>query len=102
MPPKKPAPRVHQDTLPSTTLIPNSANLRRFLTRLPKQVLIDLVLIWLEHPLCPIPGPADEDEFLMDDVETLDGKKTLYQEYAQDDNVGKKIVIDRILGSDWV
>ena len=101
MPPKIAAPPL-SDTLPSTTIIANSAFLRRFLTRLPKSVIIDLVFIWLDHPLCPIHEPIDEeDDYFMQDEETLDEKKALYESY-RGDNFTKKTVIDRILGSDWV
>jgi hypothetical protein len=92
---------MQADTLPSTTAIPTSPVLRRFLTRLPKQTLTDLVLIWLDHPLTPLPPPDDEDEFL-DEPDSLDDRKALYGEYAQDSNVTKRVVIDRILGTDWV
>jgi len=103
MPPKKPTQTVLRDTLPSTTLIPNTQSLRKFVSRLPKLVLVDLVLIWLDHPLCPIPEPVDdEDEFVLEDQKTLDEKRALYQEYGQDHYVTKKVVIDRILGTDWV
>jgi len=103
MPPKKPTQTVLRDTLPSTTLISNSPSLRKFVSRLPKSVLVDLVLIWLDHPLCPISEPTDdEDEFAMEDQETLDEKRALYQGYGQDPYVTKKIVLDRILGTDWV
>jgi hypothetical protein len=102
MPPKKTMTST-TDTLPSTTLIPNSALLRRFLTRLPKTVIIDLVLIWLDHPLCPIHKPLDEeDEYLMQDDETLDEKKAVYEDYRADNAVTKKTVIDKILSNDWV
>ena len=102
MPPKKAPALPLTDTLPSTTIIPNSALLRRFLSRLPKSVIIDLVLIWLDHPLCPIHEPLDEeDDYFMQDDETLDEKKALYEDY-HGDNFTKKTVIDRILGNDWV
>lgn len=92
------------DTLPSTTLIPNSALLRRFLARLPKSVIVDLVLIWLDHPLCPIHKPLDDedDDFLDQDDETLDDKRSTYGSYRVDTSITKKMVIDRILGFDWV
>jgi len=103
MPPKKPTQTVPRDTLPSTTLIANTQSLRKFVSRLPKLVLVDLVLIWLDHPLCPIPDPADdEDEFALADQKTPDEKRALYREYGKDDNVTKKVVVDRILGTDWV
>jgi hypothetical protein len=92
---------MQADTLPSTTAIPSSPVLRRFLTRLPKQTLIDLVLIWLDHPLTPLPPPDEEDEFL-DEPESLDDRKAVYAEYAEDTSVTKKVIIDRILGTDWV
>ena len=103
MPPKKTSTKdVLTDSLPSTRLIPNSAVLRRFLSRLPKSVLIDLVLIWLEHPLCPIQeSQDDEDDYFMQD-ETATDKKGLYESFRDDHNASKKIVIDRILGTDWV
>jgi hypothetical protein len=104
MPPKKDNPPSPTDTLPSTTLIPNSALLRRFLTRLPKTVIVDLVLIWLDHPLCPIHQPLDDedDDFYGQEDETLDDKRTLYEVYRDDTSITKKVVIDRILGIDWV
>ena len=90
------------DSLPSTTLIPTSALLRRFLTRLPKSVIIDLALIWLDHPLCPTHEADDQDEdYFMSDDETLDEKKAVYEEY-RGDSITKKTVIDRLLGIDWV
>jgi hypothetical protein len=102
MPPKKTPAMPLTDTLPSTTIIENSALLRRFLSRLPKSVIIDLVLIWLDHPLCPVQETIDdEDDYFMQDDETLDEKKALYEEY-RGDNFTKKTVIDRILGNDWV
>jgi Kinetochore protein CHL4 like len=103
MPPKKTTAAPLTDTLPSTTLIPNSALLRRFLSRLPKPVLIDLVLIWLDHPLCPVQEPVDEEEdYFMQEDETTEEKKALYETYRGDSNISKKIVIERILGHDWV
>jgi Kinetochore protein CHL4 like len=104
MPPKKENTASPTDTLSSTTLIPNSALLRRFLTRLPKTVTIDLVLIWLDHPLCPIHQPLDDedDDFYGQEDETLDDKKALYEVYRDDTSITKKVVIDRILGIDWV
>jgi hypothetical protein len=91
------------DTLSSTTLIPPSALLRRFLTRLPKQTLVSLVLIWLDHPLCPIHAPPDdEDEYFMEDEESMADKREIYTAQRSDVNVTKKAVIDRILGQDWV
>ena len=91
------------DTLSSTTLIPPSALLRRFLTRLPKQTLVSLVLIWLDHPLCPIHSPlGDEDEFFMEEEESMEDKKEIYAAQIDDANITKKAVIDRILGQDWV
>lgn len=102
MPPKKTPTTSLTDTLPSTTIIENSALLRRFLSRLPKSVIIDLVLIWLDHPLCPVQETIDdEDDYFMQDDETLDEKKALYEDY-RGDNFTKKTVIDRILGNDWV
>jgi Kinetochore protein CHL4 like len=102
MPPKKASSPSLRDTLPSSTLIPPSALLRRFLTRLPKSVLIDLVLIWLDHPLCPIHEPDDEEDQFMQDDETLDDKKAVYTEYRDDNAVAKGVVIDKILMNDWV
>jgi len=102
MPPKKAPPPPLRDTLPSSTLIPPSALLRRFLTRLPKSVIIDLVLIWLDHPLCPIHEPDDEEDLYMQDDETLDDKKAIYAEYRDDNVVSKSVVIDKILMNDWV
>ena len=100
---KKTVSPVQTDTLPSTTLIPNSGMLRRFLARLPKSVIVDLVLIWLDHPLCPIPPLTDEDEeIFMHDDESLDDKKALYESYRNDNAVSRKVLIDRILGNDWV
>ena len=91
------------DTLPSTTLIPPSALLRRFLTRLPKQILVSLVLIWLDHPLCPVHSPSnDDDDYFMDDEESLEEKREIYAAQRDDVNITKKAVIDRILGQDWV
>jgi hypothetical protein len=101
MPPKKEAKATSGDTLPSTTLIPNSSLLRRFLTRLPKTVIVDLVLIWLDHPLCPT-LPNDEDDDFFDEDESLDDKKAIYETYRDDNSITKKDVIDRILGNDWV
>ena len=100
MPPKNGSSPLLRDTLPSSTIIPPSALLRRFLTRLPKSVLIDLVLIWLDHPLCPIPEP-DEDLY-MQDAETLDDKKAIYAEYRDENAASKSVVIDKILMNDWV
>jgi hypothetical protein len=104
MPPKKAAVTVPStDTLPSTTLIPNSALLRRLFTRLPKPVIIDLVLIWLNHPLCPIHQTTDdEDDFFMEEDESVDQKKLVYEAYRDDITIPRKIVVDRILGIDWV
>jgi hypothetical protein len=103
MPPKKEAAASPADSLPSTTLIPNSALLRRFLTRLPKSVIVDLVLIWLDHPLCPIHQAIDEDDDFYDqEDETLADKKLLYEAYRDDSSITKKVIIDRILGIDWV
>ena len=102
MPPKKAPPPPLRDTLPSSTLIPPSALLRRFLTRLPKSVIIDLVSIWLDHPLCPIHEPDDEEDLYMQDDETLDDKKAIYAEYRDDNVVSKSVVIDKILMNDWV
>src|SRR5579871_1750608 len=102
MPRAKNASLPSTDSLPSTTLIPNSVLLRRVLSRLPKSVIIDLVLIWLDHPLCPIHEPYDEDEMLMQDDETLDDRKSLYKTYRTDNNVTKKMVMDRLLANDWV
>lgn len=103
MPPKRGPSAPLTDTLPSTTLIPNSALLRRFLSRLPKLVLIDLVLIWLDHPLCPVhESVEDEEDYFMQEDETTEEKKALYEAYRGDNSVSKKIVIDRILGHDWV
>jgi Kinetochore protein CHL4 like len=103
MPPKKVPSAFSTDSLPSTTLIPNSVLLRRFLSRLPKTVLVDLVLIWLDHPLCPVHEPIDEDDdFFMQDEETLDDIRALYVSYRNDSGVSKKIVIDRVLGNEWV
>ena len=93
---------VPSDSLPSTTLIPNSALLRRSLARLPKSVIIDLVLIWLDHPLCPVPQvAADDEDYFMED-ETLDDKRSIYESYREDSDITKKTVIDKILGNDWV
>ena len=103
MPPKETPSTPSADTLPSTTLIPNSSALRRSLSRLPKPVIVDLVLIWLDHPLCPLPDPVvEEDEFLMQDDETLEEKKAVYEEYRDNNVITKKTVIDRILANDWV
>ena len=102
MPPKKAPPPPLTDTLPSSTLIPTSALLRRFLARLPKQVIIDLVLIWLDHPLCPIHERDDEEDQFMRDDETLDDKKAIYAEYRDNNAIGKSVVIDKILVNDWV
>jgi hypothetical protein len=105
MPPKKAAVNsISADTLPSTTLIPNSPSLRRLFTRLPKAVIIDLVLIWLNHPLCPIPETTDDDDdyFMDDEEETIDQKAMIYEAYRDDINTPRKIVVDRILGNDWV
>jgi len=101
MPPKKAFPSPLRDTLPSSTLIPPSVLLRRFLTRLPKSVIIDLVLIWLDHPLCPIHEPDEADQYMQDE-ETLDDKKAIYAEYQDDNAVSKSVVIDKILMNDWV
>jgi len=91
------------DTLSTTTLIPRSGVLRRFLTRLPKQTLVSLVLIWLDHPLCPIHSPLDdEDEYFMEDDESLQDKKDMYLAQRDNESIPKKTVIDRILGQDWV
>lgn len=98
----KPA-NFKMDTLSSTTLIPPSALLRRFLARLPKQTLISLVLIWLDHPLCPIHAPPDdEDEYFMEDEESMEDKREIYAAQRDAVNIVKKAVIDRILGQDWV
>src|SRR5436190_15842919 len=103
MAPKMTSTKSSTDTLPSTTLIPNSALLRRFLTRLPKAVIVELVLIWLDYPLCPLYESADEEEdIFMQDDETLDEKKALYEEYRDNVTTTKKTVIDRILSNDWV
>ena len=104
MPPKTSAPTTMTDSLPSTTLIPTSPLLRRFIQRLPKATIIDLILIWLDHPLCPIHPPLDddEDEYLMQDDETLDDRKAVYEEYRVDNDIPKRVVVDRILGNDWV
>lgn len=102
MPPKKASSPPLTDTLPSSTIIPPSALLRRFLTRLPKSVLVDLVLIWLDHPLCPIHEPDEQEDQFMQDDETLDDKKAVYMEYRDNDAVGKGLVIDKILMNDWV
>ena len=66
------------DTLSSTTLIPSSSLLRRFLARLPKQTLVSLVLIWLEHPLCPLHTAVDDEdegvvEMALAALEVIDG-----------------------------
>lgn len=91
------------DSLPSTNLIPNSTLLRRSLARLPKSVIVDLVLIWLDHPLCPVRQIAadDDDDYFMED-ETLDDKRSIYESYREDANITKKTIIDKILGNDWV
>jgi len=102
MPPKKPPPSPLRDSLPSSTVIPPSALLRRFLTRLPKSVIIDLVLIWLDHPLCPLHEPDEEADQYMQDDETLDDKKAIYAEYQDDNAVNKSVVVDKILMNDWV
>jgi hypothetical protein len=105
MPPKIRQPVIEpRDTLPSTTLIPNSALLRRFLTRLPKPILIDLIVIWLDHPLCPFhqPGDGDEDDIFRQESENSDEKKAIYEAYRDDDGVTKKAIIERVLGVDWV
>jgi hypothetical protein len=94
-------PRPSHDLLPSTMLIPNSSLLRRLLSRLPKLVIIDLVLIWLENPLCPIHEADDEENYFMPSDETLEERRALYVD-SRDKGVTKKSVIDRILGNDWV
>lgn len=77
--------------------------LRRFLSRLPKQNLVSLVLIWLDHPLCPIHTPLDDDdEYFMEEEESLEEKREKYVAQKEGVNVTKKAVIDRILGQDWV
>jgi hypothetical protein len=90
------------DSLPSTTLIPNSLSLRRILSRLPKDVVVDLVLVWLDHPLCPIHESTDDEDDYFLERETTDDKRAIYEAYRDDNNVSKKTVIDKILGIDWV
>ena len=102
MPPKRALPLLPTDTLPSSTLIPTSPLLRRFLTRLPKQVIIDVVLIWLDHPLCPTHEPDDEEDVYMLDDETVDDKKAIYTQYRDNSAVTKGVVVDKILVNDWV
>ena len=91
-----------RDSLASTTLIHNSVLLRRILSRLPKDVIVDLVLIWLDHPLCPIHEAVDDDDEFFMENESADDKKTIYESYRNDSNVTKRTVIDKILGKDWV
>ena len=104
MPPKRTNANVSSDTLPSTTLIPTSAILRRFLSRLPKTVLVDLVLLWLDHPLCPIHEPLDDDDSFFDEQpnESIESRKEVYDAYKQDSGFSKNTVIDRILTKEWV
>jgi Kinetochore protein CHL4 like len=94
------APPPSHDSVASTTLIPNSAVLRRLLSRLPKSAIIDLVLIWLQSPLCPIDTPDQENYFAIAD-ETLQERMALY-EACRDKSVIKKSIIDRILENEWV
>jgi hypothetical protein len=64
---------------------------------------VSLVLIWLEHPLCPLHSAMeDEDEYFMEDEESLEDKRAIYAAQGDDANITKKTVIDRILGQDWV
>jgi len=92
------------DSLASTTLIPNSAVLRRLLSRLPKPVLVDLALLWLDHRLCPLHGPIDDEDeyFEQSEPETLEDIKARYESFRTDSNASKKVVTDRILGTEWV
>jgi hypothetical protein len=61
------------------------------------------VLIWLNHPLCPIHQTTDdEDDFFMEEDESLDQKRLVYEAYRDDSTIPRKIVVDRILGIDWV
>jgi len=105
MPPKKSgqaALPLTTDSLPSTTLISNAVLLRRILSRLPKDVIVDLVLIWLDHPLCPIHESTDDDDDYFVERETVDEKKAIYESYRDDPNTSRKMVVDKVLGSDWV
>ena len=61
------------------------------------------MLIWLDHPLCPIhPPPDDEDDYFMEDEESMEDKREIYATQRDNVNITKKAVIDRILGKDWV
>jgi len=44
----------------------------------------------------------DEDEYFMEDEESLEDKRAIYAAQGDDANITKKTVIDRILGQDWV
>ena len=104
MPPKRTDTAVARDTLPSTTLIPASAVLRRFLTRLPKSVLVDLVLLWLDNPLSPIHEPDDADDSFFDEEpdQSIEHRREIYEAYKQDNGFSKNAVIDRIFTKEWV
>jgi len=104
MPPKRTNAAVARDTLPSTTLIPTSAVLRRFLSRLPKSVLVDLVLLWLDNPLSPIHEVDDADDSFFDEepYQSIEHRREIYEAYKQDNGFSKNTVIDRIFTKEWV
>lgn len=53
--------------------------------------------------MCPIHAPPDdEDEYFMEDEESMEDKREIYAAQRNDVNITKKAVIDRILGQDWV
>lgn len=100
-------------------LFPDSPTLRRILARHTKDALISLALRWIDfHPVTRIGGnPADEDDdddyndSSLDDVDwkakvrrmsTAQYAKHVKKRYeGMREKAGKKMVVDRILISDW-
>jgi Kinetochore protein CHL4 like len=89
------------DTIPSTQLLRPTPLLRRLLLRLPKSSLLTLVQVWLTHPLCPVSRLDDPDDVPVEE-ESLEDKLAVYASYADDVGVSKRVVVDRILFTDWV
>lgn len=87
--------------LPNTLVLPHSTAIRRLVSRLSKDSLLELVLTWLDAAKVDLYSPdltsEDEDE---DDL-TLDDVRETYEGFKKARNVKGKDVVERIVEREW-